>query len=675
MNTTTSTITTTTPTTTTLRPLNTVPPLPDWLADDDSSDFEYLIPGMPGSAQIKNVVRNLKKLGAAIYLNSLSSQDLHGQMAGIMQLNDFRQDAIERMGSLLMKKINTTREGMKILATTFGEAYQNISETLDMLSLFKSKIVADLYPQLFGIKMVARDIEFLTDIWTLGVIDLTSGFLPPQIITEEMLLKVIKIIQNEVLKRPAFGNFNLLSRLPGFYYKTKNMVTYTRTNLKLILTLSIPLYQDSGRYTLYKIFCFPIPFTMGTTNDDSKGQYTLIKDLPAFIAVVKNTESYVELNEAQFLSCVGGVKEILSCGNGVGVPRRKNLIEMSCAFSLFIDEVKAVKKFCNIVHLDTYQQGYARQLSSDSSFLISNGDYSENIWTINCPTSSINSITKVKPCNLCRMEIECGCSLSADHFKINPRLSGCDIGALQDLNRTSKIYTRNTNVVTEFVTNEDINAVKSYAAKINELFPPIPIKKIVYKIQDNIPQYIEASQKLGKNFLKGAELIKKNLSIYAEKVDQGLTEARDFSDQVVDRDGSILKGLSGLIGDLFGGNILQIIALIFSPIFLSLLSIIISAYTFIPTLMYDIREYKKDRKQAKNDKIMEKLQKELINDGTNNDDDDVIYPGEEKIPLLDRKNYSYQNPKLPPKNKHVIFVVQVNKNADGDKILKSPLII
>lgn len=180
---------------------------------------------------------------------------------------------------------------------------------------------------------------------------------------------------------------------------------------------------------------------------------------------------------------------------------------------------------------------------------------------------------------------------------------------------------------------------------------------------------------MGKIFLKGAELIKKNLSIYAEKVDQGLTEARDFSDQVVDRDGSILKGLSGLIGDLFGGNILQIIALIFSPIFLSLLSIIISAYTFIPTLMYDIREYKKDRKQAKNDKIMEKLQKELINDGTNNDDDDVIYPGEEKIPLLDRKNYSYQNPKLPPKNKHVKFVVQVNKNADGDKILKSPLII
>lgn len=114
---------------------------------------------------------------------------------------------------------------------------------------------------------------------------------------------------------------------------------------------------------------------------------------------------------------------------------------------------------------------------------------------------------------------------------------------------------------------------------------------------------------MGKKFLKGAELIKKNLSIYAEKVDQGLTEARDFSDQVVDRDGSILKGLSGLIGDLFGGNILQIIALIFSPIFLSLLSIIISAYTFIPTLMYDIREYKKDRKQAKNDKIMENYKK------------------------------------------------------------------
>lgn len=394
-------------------------------------------------------------MGQAIYINSLATQDLHGQMAGIMQLSDFRQDAIEEMGTNLMEQINMTREGMSVLATTFGTAYQNISFRLDMLSLFKSKVAAELYPQLFRIKMLARDIDFLTDSWTRGVIDLTSGFIPPNIITEKMLLAVLNTIQNVVLKRPAFGNFNLLSRLPAFYYKAQNLIAYSRTELKLILTLSIPLYQDSGRYTLYNIYSFPIPFTMGTTQDDSKGQYTQIVDLPPFIAVDKNTESYIELTQAQFLSCVGGVKEILSCGNGVGVPKRKNLIEMSCAFSLFIDEVKPIKKFCNIVHLNSYQQGYARQLASDSSFLISNGDFSENFWTINCPSSYVNSITKVKPCNLCRMEILCGCSLSADHFKLNPRLSGCEIGALQNQIKTTKIYTRNANLVTEFVTDED----------------------------------------------------------------------------------------------------------------------------------------------------------------------------------------------------------------------------
>lgn len=75
-------------------------------------------------------------MGQAIYINSLATQDLHGQMVGIMQLSDFRQDAIEEMGTNLMEQINMTREGMSVLATTFGTAYQNISFRLDMLSLF-----------------------------------------------------------------------------------------------------------------------------------------------------------------------------------------------------------------------------------------------------------------------------------------------------------------------------------------------------------------------------------------------------------------------------------------------------------------------------------------------------------------------------------------------------------
>lgn len=90
-------------------------------------------------------------------------------------------------------------------------------------------------------------------------------------------------------------------------------------------------------------------------------------------------------------------------------------------------------------------------------------------------------------------------------------------------------------------------------------------------------------------------------------MDQGLKEARDFSDQVVDRDGDILGALSGLIGDLFGGEILQIIGVIFSPVILSLISVIISSYTFIPTLKYDIQELRKEIKQAKHEKQMEQL--------------------------------------------------------------------
>ncbi|AAS00944.1 ORF54 [Ostreid herpesvirus 1] len=584
--------------------------IPDWLdPDKDNSDWEILIPGrlagnlftsifdMPGSGTLKNSVRNLKALGGAIYTNTQSIINLNDQFAYIIQTTDKRMDEIQEMGDILVRKIAQTRASMVTFQNEFSAIYGNMSARILMLNKLKSMVVSNLYPDLFRMKVLGKDIETLCDMWTYGLINLASGYISPQLITETMMKHVIDHIVRNIIPQPTYNRFNLLSTDPAFYYKMKKMLSYARTADKVIVTINIPLYRTEGRMPLYRIYSFPIPLTMGTEDTSDKG-YTKMADLPDFIAVDSNTDAYVEMTQAAYLSCSGAVSGIQSCGNAVGVTKRRDVTDMTCAFAIFIDDTTAIGKFCQTAYSDVGPVGSARQLASDSSFLISSGEDTDSFWTVNCPKSTINPISKVVPCNLCRMEISCGCSLSASHFKLNPRIGGCE-KSLEGVPKTTKIYSRNMAAVTEFVTDEDLKLVNSYSARVDKLYPPIKMEKLEFKTYDNVEAYAEKSRKYGQDFIKGAELMKKNLTIYKDKVDEGLKKARDFSDQVVDREGSIINAISGLFTDIFGGEVWAVIAAIFSPVFLTAFALIISLINFIPAVRYDYKQYKKEKREKR----------------------------------------------------------------------------
>lgn len=588
--------------------------VPDWIKDDNEdvqSNLEYLIPGrfagevftnlfnMPSSRTIKNTERNLKSLGNAVFTNKESIVNLGKQLGYIMQLTDKRLDTITMLGTIVKNRLSTVREYIRQFQLSFYGELNKANEDLIFLNNFKTQVISVIYPELNRVKMIASLIDTLADMWTFGIINLTSGFISEYIITQDMIKDALESIKTDKLTLAGFRTYKLMSQTPAFYYKLPR-ISYAKTLNKLLVTIEVPLYKPNKKLTLYRVNAFPLPVTAGLEGDTPEAVhgYTYIVDLPAFLAVSENLESYIELTEAQYLACEGAVKGVQNCGNSVGVPRMTVGKEKSCAYAIFSDSPLAVKKYCQTAFTKDIPQGSARQLSSDSSFLIQSGG-SDLYWSMTCPASPTKPYSKIKPCSLCRLKIGCGCSLIGPNFRIPTHISGCDY-TFEDLPTTTKIYQRNVATITEFVSDIDLQEVRSYAEKVDELWPEIKMPVINYTVPDHLDNYVEVSRKYAQEFAKGAALIQKNLTLFKDKQDAALVEVRNYTDQEVDRAGSVLGALESLFTTIFGGETWALLTVIFGPIGLSFIALFISLLVAVPTIIQDIqayREKKSDREE------------------------------------------------------------------------------
>ena len=96
--------------------------------------------------------------------------------------------------------------------------------------------------------------------------------------------------------------------------------------------------------------------------------------------------------------------------------------------------------------------------------------------------------------------------------------------------------------------------------------------------------YVEAADFYEASLLTNLKIAKANLPIYSNTVDASLERARNFSDQVIHRSGSITNAIGDVFDGLFGGSALRCVALLFSPMGLMLIAFILSAMQFIPHL-------------------------------------------------------------------------------------------
>ena len=587
--------------------------VPEWITGGDSevsSNLEYLIPGrlagelftnlfnMPSSSTIKNTESNLRSLGGAIYTNVASLDNLGRQLQYVIQLTDKRMDALESMTAVTYEKLRSVNRYITEFQSEFYNGLNNISMSLIMMNNFKSTIISYLYPQIYQAKLLAKSVDDIVDRWTFGIINLTSGFISEYLVSEEMIKNALNYIKTYSLTLPNFSSYRLMSQEPAFYYRLKKM-SYARTENKILITMDVPLYRAQKRMTLYRVTSFPMPVKAGLEGDDIEGKhgFTQILDLPAFLAVSENLESYVELTEAQYLACDSEVKGIQNCGNSVGVPKLTTATHKSCSYSIFSDTPEDVKKYCVTAFTKTVPQGSARQLSSDSSFLIQGGG-DTRYWTMTCPASSVRPQTKIPPCSLCRLKVGCGCSVFGTNFRIPTHISGCD-EVFDDVSAVTTIYQRNVATLSEFVTDLDLQEIRSYETSINQMFPAFDVPIINFTVPDMVDNFIEVSREYGLDFAKGAQLVKENQVIFHDRAEEALAAAMDFSDQEVDRAGSVLGALQELFEGVFGGEVWQLLAFIFGPLGMSIIGFALAIIMFLPEVIYDIQDYRENKREER----------------------------------------------------------------------------
>ena len=106
-----------------------------------------------------------------------------------------------------------------------------------------------------------------------------------------------------------------------------------------------------------------------------------------------------------------------------------------------------------------------------------------------------------------------------------------------------------------------------------------------------------SSQELKQKFAKGAELILKSLTIYESKADAMLAWARNFTDQEVRREGSVLGALKEFFTSVFGGEVWMKLTFIFGPSCLTMFSFLGSIIVAVPVIIEDLRTWRGNKRE------------------------------------------------------------------------------
>lgn len=471
---------------------------------------------------------------------------------------------------------------------------------MNYINYIDTEMVTKVLPIVIDYFRAVSDLDIVVQNWLTGITELTHGYVSPFIVPEVEIRRVVRYLTNKVLQQPQFRNLKVPSVASSYYYKLQNIaythmynnMSDTKQGSTLYISLMIPLLRVGGVMPVYRIDVYPVPVKAGIApilqedrTHKSTG-FTMLHNMPDFIAVSENQETFVELNTNQYLTCKG-YPEIKVCGSGTPALKHRRTKESSCAFALFIEDSTQVLKHCDLRYINTDQwlpDGSAIQLTADSSFLM-HASYRRpegDTWTMSCPLSHQTPQYPVKVCDMCRIYIPCFCSLSGADFYLPARYTGCFVSNPVEGATVSYKYHINTAMIQSLFSSSDEAKYMSFKNFTELQHPPFDLPDIRFSVEDNFTEYVDISDKYSAQLSATLDRQSKDLQSYSNNIDAALNRTRDFSDQVVDRAGSIENALRGFLDKLFGGKIGVALTVIFSPLTVVLLAFIIAAFDFVP---------------------------------------------------------------------------------------------
>lgn len=250
--------------------------------------------------------------------------------------------ALEQQATLVNESLWESRmnsESISKLAQTVLTIDNQISilntkvDDLELKSIQLEKIKAEVHGAFNEIDSVLNWLEQYTDNLGFGISILFQGKLPSSLFPPTQLRKVINKIKDSLpvgwTLSKALQNGDILS-----VYEDARVVTASHEN-GITLFIHLPVYEFSLQYSLFKI----INLSKAVNNGSLGLKYN---NLPDYLAVSKDRQSYIELNEKEAKSCL--LQSVCSIVKPI-----ENNIKRSCAMSLYIENEDFISKNCNPV--------------------------------------------------------------------------------------------------------------------------------------------------------------------------------------------------------------------------------------------------------------------------------------------------------------------------------------
>jgi len=601
--------------------------VPSWLKPQ-TSDYvlDYLpthmngriwsdLTNTPGPRAIRQLKEHLRNTGSAIYAEIEGIKQFETDVSSFSTITNKRINNLLATGNVTNARLQNVIDTIEHVYNKTGLEEDRLRARMNYATNINRKFITKVLPSVTDFFRTVVDVDIGVRFWINGITALTRGYISPFLVREEEMTKLLNHISQTVLKKPMYLDLRLPSESTAYYYGLKK-VAYTHIynndskpdeGSTLYISLSIPLFKTGYTLPVYRIDVYPVPDTAGIINIEDqtsrKVGFTLLQNLPDFIAVSENKEVYIEMDKKLFLSC-SGYPHAKICSSGMPSLKKRRSGSMSCAFALFIENREEVLKKCDFRYVNTDRwkpYGTAVQLSADSTFLVhaSQRGPSPDTWRLSCPLSRLRPQSVLPVCNMCRIKIPCFCTVSGADFYLPPRYTDCVVSNQSLSNTAQYMYHLNTAMIQQLFPKSAEAQLTSYAQLVEKRHPIFSLPNITFAIEDNFTEYVDLSDKFAADLNKTLECQKKAVAAYTVKEDAALARVRNFSDQLVDRTGNLKKALEDLFDGVFGGSVGLILAVVFSPMGIISIAFILAAFEFIPeitTLVYvTVRRKKADK--------------------------------------------------------------------------------
>ena len=577
--------------------------MPEFMREQPSEDVSDYIPtylvgrvwsdltGAPGVTALKNLKNHLRTVGSLEYSNIQDIKKLDADVYSFGVTEQAKVDHLFSSMNVSNSKLDSTVQRIRYDKRLWGTREQALRQKINFLWYIDEEVMTKVLPNVCEMYAKLSQLRRYVKQWLRSVATLTRGYISPFMISQNDMQKVLRDIAQTMLKKPMYAHLKLPSLAVNYYYRLKN-IAYTHlfnndqqpdSGSTLFITLTIPLLPLEGILPVYRINVFAVPTTAGlsqSTRGDKRPGYTELSNMPDLIAISENQETYLEMSTSLFHSCRGS-SDIKICEGGMPALRKRRARRTSCAFALYLENWDDVEQECDIRYsdIDEYKPyGSAMQSTADGTFLVhaSQREKKGDKWRLSCPTSARKYNPLVDVCNMCRITIPCECSLSGADFLLAQRYTGCSLKDEDEEKHVTYMHHVNTPMVKSLYPESQEANYASFMAFNKRLTPPFILPTITFKKADDFYPTMEAMKKFGADLNQTLERERRNRKSYNSEVTASLAVARDFSDVVVNRAGSVQKALGDVLSVFFGGGVAGAMSLIFTPIFIALIAFVIS---------------------------------------------------------------------------------------------------